>query len=338
MIDERTTDRIRWGILSTARIGINEVIPALQKGVLTDVMAIASRDLDRATAVAGRMGIPRAYGSYEELLADPAIDAVYIPLPNHLHMEWSKKALEAGKHVLCEKPFSTTAEDIEEMIQLRDASGLLVGEAFMVLHSPRWQRVRELIQDGSIGRLRSGFGLFSYNNLDSGNIRNIAEFGGGGLYDIGCYPVVLSRYVFGCEPSRVIATFDIDPKFGVDRLTSGILDFPQGQMVFTVSTQMVGYQVMQFFGTEKMLEVSVPYNAPDDRVSTILVNSGNILEGTRIAETFPNCNQYTAQGDAFARSIRQGIPFAGSLENALANARVLDALFASGRTGSWVEL
>jgi len=220
----------------------------MRKGEWSEIAAIASRDLQKAKEAAKKLGIPKAYGSYEELLADTEIEAVYNPLPNHLHVPWSIKAAEAGKHVLCEKPLSLTVAESRTLLEVRERCGVKIGEAFMVKTHPQWLRTRELIQKGVIGELRAIVGAFSYFNRDPENVRNNAEWGGGGLMDVGCYTITTSRFIFGEEPSRVAGLIERDPDFKTDRLASAILDFPSGQAVFTCSTQMVPYQRMQFLG------------------------------------------------------------------------------------------
>src|SRR5688572_27867502 len=217
--------RLRWGVLGVAGIATRKVIPAMQKGDLTTVTAIASRDPGKARAAAAALAIQKAYGSYEELLADPEIDAVYNPLPNHLHVPWSIRAAEAGKHVLCEKPISLNARECRTLMDARDRTGVKVGEAFMVRTHPQWVRTRELAQSGEIGGLLAVTGAFSYYNRDPENVRSVLEWGGGALFDIGCYPIQISRFLFGREPSRVTAAIERDPDLKVDRLTSGMLDF-----------------------------------------------------------------------------------------------------------------
>src|SRR3984893_4988320 len=243
------TKKFRWAILSTAKIGVKKVIPGMQKGKFCEITAIASRDLRRAKETARSLGIAKAYGSYEELLADPQIDAIYNPLPNQLHVPWSIKAAETGSHVLCEKPLSLTVAEAKTLLEARDRCKVKIGEAFMVKTHPQWLRVYDLIRHGVIGELRAIVGAFSYFNRDAMNVRNVAELGGGGLMDIGCYPILASRWMFGAEPLRVWGIAEQDPEFGVDRLTSGMMEFPSGQAVFTCSTQMVPYQRMQFLGT-----------------------------------------------------------------------------------------
>jgi predicted dehydrogenase len=308
----------------------------MQKGRHCQIEAIASRDLGRAKAVAEELGIPRAYGSYAELLADPAIEAVYNPLPNHLHVPVSIEAAEAGKHVLCEKPIALSAEEAATLIEARDRAGILIQEAFMVRYHPQWLRARELVREGRIGDLRVVQGSFSYMNLDPANVRNQAGIGGGGLYDIGVYPIVASRFLFEAEPTRVAAQIDRDPRFETDRLTSALLAFPTGQALFVCSTQLVPYQRMQIFGTTGRVEVEIPFNAPPDRPTRIFVDDGS-QPGDASAETesFDVTDQYTRQGDAFARAIREDTPLAFPLEDAIANMAVVDAIFRAAKSGSW---
>jgi predicted dehydrogenase len=330
------SNKVRWGILSTAKIGLKKVIPGMQKGSWCEVAAIASRDLSQAEDAARTLGIARAYGSYEELLADPQIEAIYNPLPNQLHVPWSIKAAEAGKHVLCEKPLSLTVAEARNLLAVRDRTGVKIGEAFMVRTHPQWLRTRELITSGGIGALRSVVGLFSYFNRDPKNIRNIPECGGGALMDIGCYPVNASRFVFGEEPSRVLSLIERDPEMKVDRLTSGILDFPSGQSIFTCSTQMVPYQRMQFLGTKGRIEIEIPFNAPPDRPCRIFIDDGrDVFGGGVTTESLPICDQYTIQGDVFSRAVRGDAEVPVSLEDAVKNMAVIEAIFRSAKSGTW---
>lgn len=330
---------VRWGIISTAKIGTVKVIPAMQRGTLCRIEAIASRDLGRAQAAATQLGIGKAYGSYEELLADPDIEAVYNPLPNHLHVPVSAQAAEAGKHVLCEKPLALTAAEAATLIEVRDRSGVLMQEAFMVRHHPQWLRVRELVREGRIGDLRAIQGFFSYNNTNPENIRNQADIGGGGIYDIGCYPIVGSRYVFGNEPLRVVSLIERDPVMKIDRLASALLEFPNGYAQFTCSTQLVPYQRIQFFGTAGRLEIEIPFNAPPDKSCRIFIDDGSGLgDVSARTESFDVVDQYTLQGDAFSEAIRTGKPLEFSLEDAVKNMRVIDAVFRSAASGGWVSV
>ncbi len=330
------TKKLRWGALSTAKIGVKKVIPGMQRGALTTVDAIASRSIDKAREAADALGIAKAYGSYEELLADPEIDAIYNPLPNQLHVPWTIRAAEAGKHVLCEKPLSMDVAEAKTLLAVRERTGVKIGEAFMIRSYPQWLRVRELLNEKRIGELRAVNGVFSYYLEDATNIRNHVESGGGGLMDIGCYLIHAARYAFGQEPTRVVGLIDRDPVMKIDRLTSGMLDFPGGQAIFTCSTQMVPYQRVQFFGTKGRIEIEIPFNAPPDRPTRIFVDDGGELFGSGITtETFPVLDQYTLQGDAFARAVLEDSEVPVPLEDSIGNMAVIEAIFESARTGQW---
>ena len=328
---------VKWGIISTAKIGLEKVIPAMQTQPLCDIAAIASRNLAKARAAADQLGIPKAYGSYEELLADPEIEAVYNPLPGHLHVPWSARAAEAGKHVLCEKPLSLDAAEARALIAARDRAGVLIQEAFMVRTHPQWLRARELVRQGRIGELQAVQGFFSYYNVDPANIRNIPEVGGGGVYDIGCYPITTSRYIFEDEPTRVVALIEWDPVMKTDRLASAILDFPSGQASFTCSTQLVPYQRMNIFGTKGRIEVEIPFNAPTSEPCRILVDDGSGAPSSSgaVTQTLDTADQYAIQGELFSKAIRTGEPLEFPLENAVNNMRVIDAVFRSANSGGW---
>jgi len=328
--------KVKWGVLGTARIGVNKVIPAMQLGQWSEIAAIASRDGKKAESVARKLRIPKAYWSYEELLADPDIEAIYNPLPNHLHVSWSIKAAEAGKHVLCEKPIGLTVAEARLLLDARNSTGVKIGEAFMVRTHPQWLRTREIILSGRIGDLRCIVGAFSYFNRDPANIRNVLEWGGGGMYDIGCYPINTSRFIFGEEPSRAMSVVERDSEFKIDRLASVILDFPSGQAIFTCSTQLVAYQRMQFLGTRGRIEIEVPFNAPNDRPCRVLIDDGRDVFGGGVStESLPTCDQYTIQGDAFSRAIRGEGDVPVSIEDAIGNIAVIEAVFRSAETGRW---
>jgi predicted dehydrogenase len=331
--------KVRWGVLGVANIAIRKVIPGMQKGDHCKIAAIASRDLPRAREAAGTLGISKAYGSYEELLADPSIEAIYNPLPNHLHVPWSIKAAEAGKHVLCEKPISLNMAEARQLIQVRDRTSVKIGEAFMVRTHPQWLRARELVRNGEIGELRSILSVFSYFNRDANNVRNMADIGGGGLLDIGSYPITMSRFLFGREPVGAAGIIDFDPDFKTDRLTSALLDFAPGQAVFTCSTQMVPFQRMQIFGTKGRIEIEIPYNIPPDRPSRIFIDDGSQLAGRNARiEEFPTADQYTIQGNAFSRAIQENTEVPVPLEDSLANMAVIDAVFRAGASGKWEKI
>jgi predicted dehydrogenase len=328
--------KIRWGVLSTAAIGLKKVIPAMQRGEFSTVAAIASRDLAKAQEAAAALGIPTAYGSYEELLADPNIDAIYNPLPNNLHVPWTIKAAEAGKHVLCEKPISLTVAEAKTLLDVRARTGVKIGEAFMVRSHPQWIRLRELLTERRIGELRSVLGFFSYYNVNPANIRNRIDVGGGALMDIGCYMVQAARYGFAQEPARVVSRVERDPVMETDRLTSAILDFPAGQAIFTCSTQLVPYQRIHFLGAKGRIELEVPVNAPPDRPVRLLIDTGADLFGGGITtEAFPICDQYTLQGDAFSRAILDNTEVPVPVEDAIKNMAVIEGIFRSGASGQW---
>ncbi len=330
--------KLRWGVLGVARIATVKVIPAMQHGELTEVAAIASRDLARAQAAARDLGIPKAYGSYEELLADPDIDAIYNPLPNHLHVPWSIRAAQAGKHVLCEKPIGLSAAEARQLIAARDRAGVVIGEAFMIVCHPQWIRAMELAHGGHIGTLRAAVGSFGYFNPNPANVRNILEYGGGGLMDVGCYPIKASRMFFGEEPVRVSGTLVRDPDFRTDTLASGLLEFPAGHAVFTCSTQIVPNQSMKFLGTRGSIEFEIPFNAIPGHTSQIRIDDGSDLlrSGVKVEE-FPPCDQYTLQGDAFSKAILEKTPPPVPLEDAEKNMRVIEAVFRAAKHGT-VEL
>jgi predicted dehydrogenase len=326
-------NKVRWGVLSTANHGIVKVIPAMQLGQYCEISAIASRNLDRAQAAARQLGIPKAYGSYEALLADPDIDAIYNPLPNHLHVPWSIKALKAGKHVLCEKPLGLTAAEAQQLLDAaRNRPELKVMEAFMYRHHPQWQRAQRLVSEGKIGELRTIQSFFSYYNVDPGNIRNMAEIGGGALMDIGCYCISQSRFIFGAEPRRVFGIMEYDPKFQVDRLTSGILDFGDGTSTFTCSTQLTPYQRVNIYGTEGQVEIEIPFNAPPDRPCKMWHQHGSEIDEI----VLDICDQYTIQGDRFSQAVLNDTEVPTPLEDAVANMKVIEALVRSAKSGTWI--
>jgi predicted dehydrogenase len=335
-MSEHTSKKVRWGVLGVAAIAVKKVIPAMQKGEWCDIAGIASRDRAKAEEAAKSLGISKAYGSYEELLADPDIEAIYNPLPNHLHVSWSVQAAMAGKHVLCEKPIGMNAAEAEALLQAQQRTGVKMGEAFMVRTHPQWLRTREIVRSGRIGELRACSGFFSYFNQNPANVRNILEYGGGGLMDIGCYPIFTSRMIFGEEPRRVSGVITRDPQFGTDRLTSAILEYPSGHAIFTCSTQLVPCQRMQFFGTKGRIEIEIPFNAPPDRPTRLFVDTGADLFGGGItAEEFPICDQYTIQGDLFSRAIRGEVEVPVPIEDSVKNMKVIDAIFRASESGSW---
>ena len=323
---------VKWGIISTANIGMEKVIPAMMKSVDIEIVAISSRNLKSAKAAAFKLGIRKAYGSYEEMLADPEIEAVYNPLPNHLHVPLTLAAAKAGKHVLCEKPIAITGR--EAMALRKIPQGIYVAEAFMVRHSSQWMAAKALAKKGTIGELRAMQVFFTYFNRDPKNVRNMAAIGGGGLYDIGCYPITVSRFMFGCEPLRVIATFDRDPTFKTDRTASGIADFGDGrQLTFAISTQMAPYQRAHIGGTKGRIEIEIPFNAPPSRPNRYFVQGMQMNEGQWF--DLPVTDQYQLQAEAFGRVIRKKEKPKWGVEDAIQNMKIIDAFFRSEKSGRW---
>lgn len=319
--------KVRWGVLGAARIATKKVIPAMQRGAWSKVTAIASRDLGKAQEAAALLGIPKAYGSYEALLADRDIEAVYNPLPNHLHVPWSIRAAEAGKHVLCEKPIGLNVPDAERLLAVRDRTGMTIQEAFMMRTHPQWRTTCDLVSAGRIGEVRAMMGFFSYSNVDPTNIRNVVEYGGGALLDIGCYLIHTARMIFRREPDRVTAAINRDPVTGTDRLTSMILDFGGAHAVGTCSTQLVPYQRVHIFGTRARIEIQIPFNAPPDTPTRIFLDDGADLSGAAAQQIdIPACDQYTIQADLFSRAIREDAASVYPLEDSIANMRVIDAV------------
>jgi predicted dehydrogenase len=328
--------KLRWGVLGVAKIATEKVIPAMKRGAYSEVVAIASRDRARAEQASRALRLPKAYGSYEALLDDPDIDAVYNPLPNHLHAPWTIAAAERGKHVLCEKPIGLTAVEAEHLIAVRDRTRVKIQEAFMVWTHPQWVRAREIVRSGRIGRVQSYLGYFSYFNDDPSNIRNVLDYGGGALMDIGCYLLVTSRFIFGEEPSRVLGLLERDPATGTDTLTSMLLDFPSGHAVGTCSTRTVPYQRVQILGTTGRLEVAIPFNAPPDRPCRLFVDDGRDLFGGGVETmALDTCDQYTVQGDLFSRAVLENTDVAYPLEMSLRNMRLIEAVFRSAHSGRW---
>jgi predicted dehydrogenase len=335
-VSEAPIAPVRWGILGTANIALKKVIPGMQGSALAQVVAIASREIAKAQAAADRLRIPRAYGSYDELIADPDIEAIYNPLPNHLHVPWSIRAAEQGKHVLCEKPIGLTAREARDLLEARDRTGVKIGEAFMVRTHPQWLKVKEIVGSGRIGELRLIAGHFSYYRRDPGDIRSRVEWGGGALMDVGCYPITIARWLFGAEPTEVVGLIEHDPDMRIDRLTSGLLRFERGQATFSCATQLVPYQTMQIFGTMGRIAVEIPFNAPPRDECRIFLDDGSDLTGGA-GETiaFPAVDQYGVQADRFSEAIRGVGDVPVTLEDAIGNMAVIDALFRSADSRRW---
>ena len=294
-------------------------------------MAIASRDADRAERTAHELGIPSSHGSYEALLADPDVEAVYIPLPNHLHAEWTRRAADAGKHVLCEKPLAMSADEAREMVDVCERAGVALMEAFMYRVHPLWLQVRTLVDDGAIGELLAMQAFFSYRNVDPQNIRNIPSYGGGALMDIGCYPINVARWLFGAEPGDVVATMRRDPEFGTDVLTSAVLDFDGRHAAFTCSTQIEDDQRVHLIGTEGRIVVEIPFNIPPDRPARILRAAGGDppvapdIEVIEVAAADP----YGVQGEVFSVAVRDGTPVPIPPVDAIGNMEVIERVRAA---------
>lgn len=327
--------KVRWGILSTAKIGREKVIPAMQKGEFCDVVAIASRNKEAAQAEADRLNISKAYGSYEELLADKEVDAIYIPLPNDMHVEWAIKCLEANKHVLCEKPIGLTSQEAQQLLNVaKQKPHLKIMEAFMYRFHPQWKYAKKLVDDKVIGEVKTIQTFFSYYNVDPNNIRNKKEAGGGGMMDIGCYCVSFPRFIFEKEPAKVLGILELDPQLQTDRIASGILDFTNATSAFTCSTQLFPYQRVNILGTEGRIEIDIPVNAPSDLQTEIRhyskAGSGKIV--------FDPVDQYTLQGDVFSKCILENTPVPFGLEDAVNNMKVIEAVFKSSEEGKWITI
>ena len=328
--------KIRWGILGAANIAVKKVIPSMQKGEYSEIVGIASRDLEKAKRAAHDLNIPKFYGSYDELINDAEIDAIYNPLPNDLHVEWTTKAAQAGKHSLCEKPLAMSADEARKLIETRDKTGVKIQEAFMVRTHPQWLAVRDLIKQNRIGDVQTINCFFSYFNADAGNIRNKHENGGGALMDIGCYCINLPRFILNEEPRKVAAIIRRDEQSNIDKLTSAMLDFVSCVTTFTCSTQLIPFQRMQFFGTKGRIEVEIPVNIPTDTPTRIFVdNAGDLYGGKVETIEIPAADQYTIQGDLFSRAILENSEQAISLEDSVKNMLVIDAIFRAAESGNW---
>jgi predicted dehydrogenase len=327
--------KVKWGIISTASIGVSKVIPGMMKSKQLDVVAISSRDLNTAKKWAKKLGIPKAYGSYEEMLADPDIEAVYNPLPNHLHVPLTMKAAKAGKHVLCEKPIAITAKEASTL--KKAPRGTYIAEAFMVRHSPQWIEARKRVLKGEIGEVRAIQCLFSYFNNDPKNVRNNVKIGGGGLLDIGCYPITIARFIFGAEPKRVSSVIDRDPKFKIDRTMGGLADFGKGRhLSFSISIQAAPYQRVNILGTKGRIEIEIPFNAPPDKPNRYFVQGMTMNEGAWRA--LPVTDQYQLQAEAFGRVVRKTEKPVWGVDDAIQNMKIIDAFFKSEKSGKWEKV
>lgn len=324
----------RWGILGTADIARRQLIPSLQSSKECDLVAVASRDQQKANLYAKENNIPIAYGSYEELLGDPTIDIIYNPLPNHLHIEWSKRALEAGKHVLCEKPLALNLQELEELIQLRDEKKLLVGEAYAMLHQSRLIALHQHFASGTFGTLQSGHGCFYLTNTNQNDVRNAYPYqeGGGSLWDIGVYPVTVGRWMFQKEPVEVSCVMEIDPTLGVDYHTSGILHFPDGgQFTFSCGMRFPLHTSMSFYTESHRIEVDNTYFSNPAGKQNFTVHGSSEDEKVK-TYCFEASDQYQLECENFAKAAFTKTPFSGSLEHTYENTKVLLALFKAAKS------
>ena len=324
-------EAVRWGVLGVANIFTKKVLPPMLKSDLLRVEAIASRSEEKAQAVAAKFGIPKSYGSYDKLLADRDIEAVYLPLPNHLHAEWIRKAADAGKHILCEKPLALNAAEAAACVEYAAKAGVRLMEAFMYRFHPQWRRVRELVQLGEIGEVLALHTYYSYDLKDPENIRNKLDTGGGALMDIGCYAISVPRFIFDREPERVIGRFTRDPEFKTDILTSAILDFGHGRSVLTVGTQGFRAQTVDIYGASGWIHIEIPFNMYPDIPPVVMV-------GTPIGERrleLSAADQYGLEAEAFSVALRKDLPVPTPAEDAVANQKVLDAVFRSETSGRW---
>lgn len=313
---------VNWGILSTAKIGIEKVIPAIQKAKNCTVKAISSRDGEKARQAAIKLGIPLSYGSYSDLLADASIDAIYNPLPNHLHLPTTLEAMEAGKHVLCEKPIGMHAGEARQLLEAsKNYPELKIMEAFMYRFHPQWEKAKSMVDAGKIGELKTVESFFSYYNDDPEDIRNKKKMGGGGLLDIGCYCISISRFLFGAEPIDVSGRWKIDPDFGTDYLASGLLNFKEGTSTFTCATQTAPCQRVHIVGTDARIVIDIPFNPPPDQETRIWYHQNGNTEEI----TFAAVDQYTLQTEAFTDAIINNTSVPTPLTDALNNMIVIDA-------------
>ena len=327
--------KINWGILSTAYIATEAVIPAMINSKYCNIKGIASRSYDKAKKVAKQFNIPKSFGSYQELLADKEIEAVYIPLPNHMHVPWAIKALEAGKHVLLEKPVALSSTEAQTLLDKSlKYPQLKIMEAFMYRFHPQWVKVKELISNGTIGNLKTIQSSFSFFEDDTNSIVNNKELGGGSLMDIGCYPISLSRYLFNSEPKSVSASIEYDPAFKTDILALGILEFEKGSSNFFSATQVAENQNVKIFGAKAFIEMEIPFNPPTDKKTRIIINRD---EEKEVIE-FDICDQYTIQADLFSTAIIENKQVPTPLQDAINNMKVIERLIESDKAGKRINL
>jgi predicted dehydrogenase len=331
-----SNSKIGWGILGTSKFATDMMIPSMQASETGHIVAIASRSLDKSVAWASRFKVQSAYGSYLELLADPKVEAVYVPLPNHMHVQWAAKALESGKHVLCEKPLALKAAEVDQLIALRDKTGLIVQEAAMTLTCPRWLRARDLVREDRLGPLRAIIGSFSNYNDSEDDIRNQAEMGGGSLLDLGFYPITMSRFLYEREPTRVMGLLDYDLRFRVDKHSTVIMDFDQGRSIFTCSTRSASHQSLEIIGERASLVMSDPWTMSHSSPTELTIRTRIGSEYRDEIIELPRCNQWEHMCNMFCQSIQNSTPAPIPLEDSAANARVIEAIFRSSKSGGWV--
>tara|TARA_B100000683_G_scaffold269123_1_gene305472 strand:- start:662 stop:1669 length:1008 start_codon:yes stop_codon:yes gene_type:complete len=330
---------INWGILSTAKIGWEHVIPAIKKSKNSQVIALASRNLSSARVLTKKFKIPKSYGSYKELYEDKDVDVIYNPLPNHLHIKSSIEACKNKKNLLLEKPLSLKSKDIDPLIEIASQNKVIVKEAFMVRHHPQWQWVKKYIKSGKLGSISSISTVFSYNNKNPKNIRNIKKFGGGAIYDIGCYPTVISRFLLDKEPKRVVGLAKNDKKFKTDILSSVVLDFGEIYSSFIVSTQSTFSQQVIILGTKKTLIVENPFNAVATKPTTVVIYNGkSIYRKENTTKVFPATDQYEHQVTKFSNELLYKTKADYDLIDAKKNMKVLDAIFMSIKKSKWIKI
>ncbi len=318
---------LRWGILGAAKIARNRVIPAIQSSKNGIVTAIASRNPQNVEVYAEETGITRIYDNYDALISSSDIDVVYIPLPNHLHVPYAIKAARAGKHVLCEKPIALSATELQQLIKVQSETGMLIQEAFMVMSNPLWSKAKAMIQNGVVGELRTLSGNFSYMNTDPGNVRNVPEYGGGALMDIGCYLTLASLYFFDQDPVDSNGYQILDPEFGVDYLTSGAIEFPSGHAIITCSTQSMPQQSLILEGTTGRIRFEIPFSHPDDHPGVFYLDSGpDIFRLSSDRIEVPAFNHYRNHVEYFAEIVVGERQNHFDLEYSLRNMKLIDAL------------
>jgi predicted dehydrogenase len=335
---------VNWGVLGAANIAVKHALPGMREAPSAKLLAIASRDLGKAQAVAQALGVPRAYGSYDALLADGEIDAVYVPLPNPLHFEWSLRALEAGKDVLCEKPLCLSSEQISELCAARDRSGRKIEEAFAYRNHPQWTKVLEIIASGTLGAVRSVHGTLAKQFLDPTDIRNNPNDGGGGIYDLGSYAISACNMIFGRKPARVVAALERDPAFGIDRLSSALLDYGDAHAAFTVATQAGSsawgsHQQLSILCAQGWLRLEFPYSQVRPTECRVEIGDATSVGAFPTSTlSFAAINQFALQAERFSRLVRGEAVRAWPIEEARDTLRTIEGLFESARTGAWQSL